>query len=286
MSIIIKFIQGNRYLPLLEQQWEVYTNHSWDFNGMIVKNLSVLRGRNALLFFEQSAEIHWVFVTDNSRYLVHVIICCLQQTDRIVDAGRQYIVHGRHSRYLLEVAEEPTYTHTVGYCKFFNVDIFIVMLAEISASIFHFLLKIGACSRLLLQARALNKQKDLTQIHRQQFLKANPAGLKLVDHFLKKVSIGRGYTTVKHIIIQRYVIVAQNILHVTSGEVDPIYFRLIIFIVDIVLRLPRKVKHHVASGNLPVFAVKEEMCFTGGDVQQLIVQSPPRALCGQAVLRL
>ena len=121
MSIIIKFIQGNRYLPLLEQQWEVYTNHSWDFNGMIVKKLSVLRGRNALLFFEQSAEIHWVFVTDNSRYLVHVIICCLQQTDRIVDAGRQYIVHGRHSRYLLKIAEKPADAHAAGNGKLLYV---------------------------------------------------------------------------------------------------------------------------------------------------------------------
>ena len=119
---------------------------------MIAQQFPVFRGGYALLLFEQAAEIHRIFVADNSRYFVHIIICCFKQADCVVDAVDQYVVHGGHACYLLKVAEKPANTHTAGYCKFLDIDVFVVMLVEIPAGIFHFVLKISVYGRLLLHA--------------------------------------------------------------------------------------------------------------------------------------
>ena len=86
---------------------------------------------------------------------------------------------------LLEVTLEPAHTHIPGLCVLLNGDWLVVVLIEIAAGVLHFLLDVGGYGRPLLQTGSLDQQEDLLEIHGQQFLITDAAGLEFVDHFLK-----------------------------------------------------------------------------------------------------
>ena len=134
---------------------------------MVVKQLPVLRWGHTLLLFEQATEIHGIIIADDCRDLTYIIVRGFQQADRIIDTIYQYIVHGRHSRYLLKIAQKPADAHAAGNGKLLYVYSLVVMLIEISAGVLHFLLKICTYSWLLFQAGTLDKEENLTEIHGQ-----------------------------------------------------------------------------------------------------------------------
>ena len=126
------------------------------FHRVVMQKLSVFRGGNTFLLFEQATEIQGVFIAHNGGYLGHIVICCFQQTDSIVDSSHKNILHRGHTDDLFEVTQKPADAHTAGYGELFNVDGLVVVLIKIPSGVFHFLLKICVDSGFLLLAGTLD----------------------------------------------------------------------------------------------------------------------------------
>ena len=129
--------------------------------------LSVIGGRDTFLLFKDPAEIERVIVANDRGNFCDIIVCAFQKTDRVVDPDRKNILHGRLCGYFLEFLQEIADAHISGKCVFFNVDILVVMLLEISSGDSHLFLQVGTDNGSLVQTTAMNQKKNLFQIHGQ-----------------------------------------------------------------------------------------------------------------------
>ena len=102
--------------------------------------LSVVGRGDTLLLFEDAAEIQGVIVADDGGYFCYIIISAFQQADRVVDSNAKDVLHGRLCGDFLKFLQKVTDTHISGQGILFDIDVFVVMLLEISSGNTHFLL--------------------------------------------------------------------------------------------------------------------------------------------------
>lgn len=105
-----------------------------------IKHLPIIRRRNAPLFLKDPAEIEGIIISNDGRDFSNVIIRGFQQGYGVADSDVQDVLHGRDLGNLLEIAHEPADAHASGLGKIFNGNGFVVVLAEITAGMFHFFL--------------------------------------------------------------------------------------------------------------------------------------------------
>ena len=146
------------------------------------------------------------------------------------------------------------------------------MLSEIAPGKLHFILNEGTDSGVMLFSASYNQKQDLPQIHFQQFLISDPAGLELVDHFLKQVCVHGGIAGVEDRLIHGHAIVLEDVFNVAAGKVNPVYLGFVLGEVFVVLRLTRLKENHLFSVDDALLVSKIEMGFARGNVDQLIIQ--------------
>ena len=158
------------------------------------------------------------------------------------------------------------------------------MLLEIPSCDTHFFLQVRAYNRRLVQTAALDQDKNLFQIHGKQCLVANPAGLQFQNHFFEQITIGRGVSCVKHIVVHRNIMPFQNAADLSSGKMNPVYLWFIlaeIFIMHFLLRL---VKHHVTGSNDHFLTFDVKVRLSGSHIQKLPVGTTAAPPCGQFIV--
>ena len=67
--------------------------------------------------------------------------------------------------------------------------------------------------------------------------------------------------------------IGQNVLHIIAGEMNPEYFRMVFYIINVFLNLFRLVKNHVAGGDHFLHTIEPEVCFARCHIQNLIIPS-------------
>ena len=224
------------------------------------------------MFLEDAAEIQGIIIANDAGDLIDVVVCSFQQTDGVVDSYGEYVLHGGFCRQLFEIPQEPADRHASGFGVLFDVNFFIIMLSEIAPGKLHFILNEGTDSGVMLFSASYNQKQDLPQIHFQQFLISDPAGLELVDHFLKQVCIHGGIAGVEDRLIHGHAIVLEDVFNVAAGKVNPVYLGFVLGEVFVVLRLTRLKENHLFSVDDALLVSKIEMGFAGGNVDQLIIQ--------------
>lgn len=240
---------------------------------------SVIGRGYTLLLLEDTAEIKGIVIADNRRNFRNIVVGTLQKADSIVDPNGKDVLHGRLGGDLLEFLQEVADAHIPRQGIFFNVNILVVMILEVSSCDPHFLLQVRADSGFLVQPTALDQNEDLLQIHGKKGFIADTAGLQLQNHFLKQITVSRRVSRIKHIGIQRDFILFQNTPHLTAGKMHPVYFGLVlteIFVVHFLLWLEQD---HIAGGNNNILSFDIKVCFSRSNIKKLPVHSttaPPR----------
>lgn len=245
------------------------------------QGFSIIGRGHSAQFFEDSAEVKGVVITNNGSNLCYIIIRGFQQAHCIVDTDSEDVLHGGFHGDLLEISQKPAHTHAAGLGIFLDIDGLIIVLIEIASGVLHFLLNIGADRGLAFLPASLYQQEDLSQVHFQKLLKTCPAGLEFLNHFLEQISVGGGGAGIENLFIQWDIVMPQDVLYIAAGEVDPVDLRLVFAKVFVVLLLPGLEQNHVPCGDFLGLAVKIKVGFAGGYIQKLIVQPSSGTPCGQ-----
>lgn len=61
--------------------------------GPFSQHFSVVRRGDALLLFEDTAEIERIIISYNGGYFCYIVLCRFQKTDSIVDPDGQDVLH-------------------------------------------------------------------------------------------------------------------------------------------------------------------------------------------------
>ena len=171
---------------------------------------------------------------------------------------------------LLKVSDEPVRADVQRFCIVLHADFGVVVLVEVGNGGFDLLRNVYLHTFAFLLLAADKKQNRVE--HRGNVvLIAILALLQLPDDFSEQHLILRQSSAVKDVLIQWDAMISQNVLHVIASEMNPEYFRMVFYIINVFLNLFRLVKNHMTGCDNFLLAVEPEVSFSGGHIQNPVV---------------
>ena len=155
---------------------------------------------------------------------------------------------------------------------FLDTDWFIIIFMEIADGLVHVLHQ-----QLVLSARfavndAVQQDEKMLQIGNQQFLIVFLAQLQLLYDLFKNSFIFQRSARMNYVHIICNSVFSQNILHISSGKMKPVDFRMVYAVIIIPLFLLGTVQDHISGGDNLFCPIEIKMCFSGSNINNLIVQ--------------
>lgn len=236
------------------------------------ETVSILSGRASGLLLENPAEVQGIVISYDGSNFIYIVIRALQKILSCGNPDGGNVLNRGHPGKLLKGTNEPACADMKGGCISFNTDRGVKMFIKEVCGLFHFLLNltVGVGN---IQKLSVNKEKNLLKEKGEQFLKAGPADLKLLNHLTKKLRVFGGGSCVKRVSKESNLVMLQNFLYLTPCKMNPVNLCLIPGRKAVTLRLSGTVQNHLPCRENLFLLVKEKMRLSGSQIEKLIILS-------------